>query len=109
MKVLLSGKNIENNCPICLRGITIKNKLECGHLVHLKCISKCYKCECPICRKPLVDIPHSIKEKIQFRASLEEENEYMDKMVALILYYHRFLNLDSGVFFYFDNDINIYF
>lgn len=43
----------EEDCPICF--LVLKDskriKLSCGHLFHIKCLSKCVKRECPLCRK----------------------------------------------------------
>ena len=53
------NNKIENNineinneeCVCCLN--IVKNKLECSHYIHLKCICLSGKLECPICRYKL--------------------------------------------------------
>lgn len=42
----------ENVCPVCyehlIDGVEI---LECGHSIHITCLEKHFKAECPLCRK----------------------------------------------------------
>lgn len=48
--------NIEkpDECPVCFESLeNQKTPLICGHWVHLSCIEKHFKAECPICRRPL--------------------------------------------------------
>jgi hypothetical protein len=42
------------DCIVCTEKLGEEEKvLDCGHWVHLLCIQKHFKPECPICRKPL--------------------------------------------------------
>ena len=42
------------DCIVCTEKLGEEEKvLECGHWVHILCIQKHFKPECPICRKPL--------------------------------------------------------
>lgn len=42
------------DCPICFENIpTDKEKIECGHQVHMDCLQQQFKPECPLCRKSL--------------------------------------------------------
>lgn len=40
-------------CILCCESMNEKKPLECGHWLHLKCVEKHFKPECPICRKHL--------------------------------------------------------
>ena len=43
-----------DECPVCYYSMNKeKNPLTCGHWVHLKCVKRHFKPECPICRHPL--------------------------------------------------------
>jgi hypothetical protein len=45
---------MSENCILCLEDIDAsENPLECGHKLHIECVKKHFKPECPICRKPL--------------------------------------------------------
>jgi hypothetical protein len=42
------------DCPICYVKLgDEKNPLECGHWMHITCVQKHFKPECPLCRHPL--------------------------------------------------------
>jgi Ring finger domain len=41
------------DCIICTEKMDEKNPLECGHWIHIECVRKHFKPECPICRKRL--------------------------------------------------------
>ena len=41
------------DCPICFENILQSEITECGHHVHLECLEKQFKAECPLCRKKL--------------------------------------------------------
>jgi len=41
-------------CPICFESLNDeKEPLKCGHWMHLECVKKHFKPECPVCRAPL--------------------------------------------------------
>jgi hypothetical protein len=41
-------------CIICLEKLNdADNALQCGHWIHISCIQKQFKPECPVCRAPL--------------------------------------------------------
>lgn len=42
-----------NECIVCLEPLNVKKSLSCGHWIHLNCIYKWGKAECPICRKKI--------------------------------------------------------
>jgi len=45
---------MSENCILCLEDIDAsENPLDCGHKLHLECVKKHFKPECPICRRPL--------------------------------------------------------
>jgi hypothetical protein len=49
----MNVKKKEEECAICyykLKSKTKVLKLECGHMFHVTCLSKCIKRECPLCR-----------------------------------------------------------
>jgi len=41
------------DCPICTEKIGDEDILECGHWIHISCVKKHFKPECPVCRKSL--------------------------------------------------------
>jgi hypothetical protein len=45
---------MSENCILCLEDIDpSENPLVCGHKLHLECVKKHFKPECPICRRRL--------------------------------------------------------
>lgn len=48
-----TNQNIDNECVICLEKLFKDDFLPCGHRLHLSCVKKHFKPECPICRYPL--------------------------------------------------------
>lgn len=45
-------QHLEEDCPICLCSLKTSRriKLSCGHTLHIDCLSKCVRRECPLCR-----------------------------------------------------------
>ena len=42
------------DCIICCETLSINEPaLSCGHYLHLTCVKKHFKPECPLCRRPL--------------------------------------------------------
>ena len=41
------------DCAICFEKLDEEYALECGHWLHVSCVQKHFKPECPICRTPL--------------------------------------------------------
>ena len=41
------------DCPICTEKIGDEDILDCGHWIHISCVKKHFKPECPVCRKSL--------------------------------------------------------
>lgn len=49
------------DCPVCMEDLTDEeNALQCGHWVHIKCVKRHFKPECPVCRHPLNIIVHGV-------------------------------------------------
>ena len=75
----------EEQCSICFENVEKKDILECGHLVHIDCLKKGYKCECPVCRHPLSrGIPTRIRHKIlmnEMRLKREREQEEYEELI----------------------------
>ena len=43
-----------SDCCICYETLSEEDKpLSCGHVIHLECVKKHFKPECPLCRAPL--------------------------------------------------------
>ena len=55
---------MSENCILCLEDIDAsENPLDCGHKLHLECVKKHFKPECPICRRRLnISVNGSIPE-----------------------------------------------
>ena len=77
------------NCPVCYEDFTKKDKkpLSCGHWVHMSCIVKWGKMECPVCRE---EVKVSKKDQEVIRAKRAQESSLdvrnvMDNL-TLILY-----------------------
>ncbi len=59
-----------DSCIICTEN-SILNRFECGHWLHIECLKKQFKPECPLCRmplniqvngtKPTAYIPHTVE------------------------------------------------
>lgn len=61
------GKPLQDKpdeCPICLESLENMTKpLECGHWIHIDCVAKSMKPECPVCRK-VIKLPKKILKTI---------------------------------------------
>lgn len=55
----------EENCCVCLENAYKNDALECGHLIHSKCLENWSKAECPVCRKELKHIPIQLRRIIE--------------------------------------------
>lgn len=74
-----------DECPVCCDDIDENDILECGHWVHMDCIKRSLKPECPMCRQPLKlskDIMESIQKNSQsmndeWEREAEEEIQQM--------------------------------
>lgn len=69
-----------NECNICY-DLPLKEEdiLPCGHRVHISCVQKQFKAECPLCRAPLKIKVFGTKPQIDeslFLAPQEEDEEY---------------------------------
>lgn len=64
-----SNNKKPEDCIICLDPLSDKDILECGHKIHLECVKKHFKPECPICRKQL---------NIKVTGKYPEPNEQLD-------------------------------
>lgn len=45
--------NKPDDCAICFEKLNEQYSLQCGHWLHISCVQKHFKPECPICRMPL--------------------------------------------------------
>jgi hypothetical protein len=71
-----STDSFNSVCAICLEeGETAESgklyPLSCSHRFHVNCLSGMTKAECPMCRKPAINLPKSVKGKID-----ENERKY---------------------------------
>lgn len=39
-------------CPVCYEHLGDVEALECGHRIHVACLEKHFRAECPVCRTP---------------------------------------------------------
>jgi len=58
----------EDYCPVCYEDFekSFKPLKPCGHYVHLDCVKKTKKLECPICRKEVKDTDDDMEDSILF-------------------------------------------
>lgn len=92
------------DCCICMDAMEGKNtyrRLGCGHFVHVDCISKCLKMECPMCRAVIESkfLPswavERIKDNIQrAQKDKEQQNAIAAAMIALE---EGDTNIDPGI------------
>lgn len=72
-----------SDCCICYEALTkTDNPLFCGHTIHLECVKKHFKPECPLCRAPLdikvsgtVPLPFIPTDSTDFGDTEESEEE----------------------------------
>lgn len=58
-------------------------QLICGHIFHVKCITKIRKAECPTCRTPTINIP--CIEEILFREQQDKKRSETENELAAYL------------------------
>jgi hypothetical protein len=63
-----------SECPVCYESLTENNPLTCGHWLHIDCVKKHFKPECPICRFPLPIQVTGIPPSQSRRAGIEDFN-----------------------------------
>lgn len=44
---------VEEDCVICYEKLENVSPLSCGHIIHISCVKKHFKPECPLCRTKL--------------------------------------------------------
>ena len=44
---------VEEDCIICYEKLENVSPLSCGHIIHISCVKKHFKPECPLCRTKL--------------------------------------------------------
>lgn len=66
---------MNDNCPTCLE-LVKESPLKCKHRVHLDCLKRQFKAECPLCRCKLNIQLYSkpIKEESEIEYEIEDEN-----------------------------------
>ena len=81
-------------CPVCFEGEKL-HILECNHPIHLECAKLLTDPSCPLCRKPLTNLPDDIMESIRveqakYKANLEEEDHRLaeENMVGRLFVMH---------------------
>ena len=52
-----------HECPVCLESMLDERPLKCGHHVHIECVKRSMKPECPICRT-ILDLPKDVMKQI---------------------------------------------
>lgn len=113
----IKDSNLEEGiCAICLERAEKYEALECGHLIHRKCIKQTQKVECPVCRAELHSLPHRIRKRIERNAQQAEndENNIMSLVYDIVrraFSNPRFTRMD-GVIAYYDEStdrIQVYF
>jgi hypothetical protein len=78
------------SCSICLDDLEEeKEKLDCNHEFHKKCISEWFKRRriCPLCRSPEIAIPKNVEifiEKIEFAGEIDCFKKCSDFMYEVI-------------------------
>ena len=89
------------DCPVCFEPMQQRGPLSCGHWVHIGCVVKSGKSECPICRSSL-QLNKTCTDKINCiarkrrRESIDEEAENLRQMQVLM---QELLNVDDGELF----------
>lgn len=85
-------------CAICFESLEKETApLECGHWLHLKCMGRYNKAECPLCRKKLKHLPKKIRRKIKKNAKLFKEQEADEETFNTIdMLYNEFLAAREG-------------
>lgn len=68
---------IDKQCPICYDNMGDEKNLICGHLVHVSCIKKSFRAECPLCRTKL-DIEVEGKYVYERRYENEDTEEHAE-------------------------------
>lgn len=83
-----------SECPICLEEIISPKPLQCGHWIHMECIAKSMKPECPMCRTAL-KLPKYIKSKIDENLKNTQDQWERDDFQELMNEYN---NIDTNVY-----------
>ena len=99
-----------DTCIVCYESLT-KNDypFECGHWIHIDCIYKSCKQECPVCRNPITLNSHqqSRFNKYKKKAEKEEEDEEDDDSIENIEYEINFQGINLIPFIqHMERDIN---
>jgi hypothetical protein len=76
----------ETECPVCFEEFeTNFTPLEpCGHFIHIECVKKTNKMDCPLCRQHIIDPDIEVKKTIKtflniFDSLRSISNSYYDK------------------------------
>lgn len=62
-----------DECLICCDALSEDTPLPCGHWIHLNCIIRSGKAECPVCRSPVVLNERDTKSLQEIRIQRREE------------------------------------
>lgn len=78
-------EDFNEKCPICISEEVTEESgafypLGCTHRFHINCLSGMTKAECPLCREPAINLPKSVKDKIdenskKYREEIEQQEE----------------------------------
>jgi hypothetical protein len=76
-----------DDCAICYNKMTDVKPLECGHWIHLECVKKHFKPECPMCRRKLnIQVTGSLPEAFIPLEAVPDLNT-LNTLVEQIEYY----------------------
>jgi hypothetical protein len=60
-----------------------KNPLECGHWLHISCVQKHFKPECPLCRQPLNIKVYGTKPQPDMNLFIPHEQEEQEEVQGI--------------------------
>lgn len=74
-----------DECPVCCESLeNQRTRLECGHWIHIECIIRSAKEECPLCRCKLT-LPRRARQRIQELTRQREEERIEEEHEELMM------------------------